>query len=305
MSIKDVDMGGVQRITFADELLEEESKLNHKDSHNEDHGNIVGEEIHTVNGDIQIEGTEGMMLEDINLEVEAISRNADGQKELQESFANGERDAGNEVQIGQVEGMMFEDEQLVVEAEFRTEDGQNELQESLLCGASQTCNENAQIKGVKYEPRDVEDELNYEDCKNEVAQLLLPSPLRHSLTWPPDGSITLEWVKDMMSTLKQFTKDSPSEFWSVMPLGVVDKLINTASSILTKEPNCVEVNCDGEDSGVVVVGDIHGQFHDLLNLFELAGLPSENQFYVFNGNYVDKGAWGLEVFTVLLAWKVR
>ncbi|XP_015890694.3 serine/threonine-protein phosphatase 7 inactive homolog isoform X2 [Ziziphus jujuba] len=305
MSIKDVDIGEVQRITFADELLEEESKLNHNDGQNEDNRSIVGEETNTVNGDVQIEGAEGMMLGDIHLEVDTISRNADGQNELQESFASGERDARDEVQIGQVEGMMFEDEQLVVEAEFRTEDGQNELQDSLLCGASQTCNENAQIKGVKYEPQDVEDELKNGDCKNEVAQLLLPSSLRRSLAWPPGGRITLEWVKDMMSTLEQFTKeDSPSEFSSVMPLDVVDKLINTASSILIMEPNCVEVGCDGEDSRVVVVGDIHGQFHDLLNLFKLAGLPSENQFYVFNGNYVDKGAWGLEVFTVLLAWKV-
>lgn len=109
-----------------------------------------------------------------------------------------------------------------------------------------------------------------------------------------------------MSTLEQFSKEgSPSEFFSVMPVAVVDKLIDTASNILTTEPNCVGVDCHGDNSKVVIVGDIHGQFHDLLNLFELAGLPSEDQFYVFNGNYVDRGAWGLEVFSVLLAWKVR
>ena len=89
-----------------------------------------------------------------------------------------------------------------------------------------------------------------------------------------------------------------------MSSDVVEKLIDVASSVLSKEPNCVEVNCHREDSRVVVVGDVEGHFHDLLNIFALAGFPSDNQFYVFNGNYVDRGAWGLEVFLVLLAWKV-
>ncbi|KAG4945135.1 hypothetical protein JHK87_041142 [Glycine soja] len=75
-------------------------------------------------------------------------------------------------------------------------------------------------------------------------------------------------------------------------------------SILCKEPNCVEINCQGEDSRVIVLGDIHGQFHDLMFIFKHEGVPSENQIYVFNGNCVHKGAWGIEVFLVLLAWKV-
>ena len=58
------------------------------------------------------------------------------------------------------------------------------------------------------------------------------------------------------------------------------------------------------DSTVVVVGDLHGQFHDMVFLMNDVGLPSEKRFYVFNGDYVDRGAWGLEVFIVLLAWKV-
>ncbi|KAF8400279.1 hypothetical protein HHK36_013576 [Tetracentron sinense] len=59
----------------------------------------------------------------------------------------------------------------------------------------------------------------------------------------------------------------------------------------------------GEDSSVVVVGDVHGQLHDVIFLLRDAGLPSENRFFVFNGDYVDRGAWGLETFLLLLAWK--
>lgn len=54
----------------------------------------------------------------------------------------------------------------------------------------------------------------------------------------------------------------------------------------------------------VLVGDVHGQFHDVLNLIQNAGPPSANCMFVFNGDYVDRGAWGFETYFYLLAWKV-
>lgn len=67
----------------------------------------------------------------------------------------------------------------------------------------------------------------------------------------------------------------------------------------------MKVNEGGEeDSTVVVVGDLHGQLHDVVFLLHDAGLPSEKRFFVFNGDYVDRGAWGIETFMLLLAWKV-
>lgn len=55
---------------------------------------------------------------------------------------------------------------------------------------------------------------------------------------------------------------------------------------------------------VVLVGDVHGQFHDVLHLLEIAGPPSANRLFVFNGDYVDRGAWGFETYFYLLSWKV-
>lgn len=67
----------------------------------------------------------------------------------------------------------------------------------------------------------------------------------------------------------------------------------------------MKVNESGEqDSTVVVVGDLHGQWHDVVFLMNDAGLPSDKRFFVFNGDYVDRGAWGIETFMLLLAWKV-
>mmetsp|Transcript_18977 Transcript_18977/g.30469 ORF Transcript_18977/g.30469 Transcript_18977/m.30469 type:complete len:285 (+) Transcript_18977:168-1022(+) len=53
-----------------------------------------------------------------------------------------------------------------------------------------------------------------------------------------------------------------------------------------------------------IVGDIHGQYVDLLRVFELGGYPPE-QSYLFLGDYVDRGRNGLECMMLLLALKVR
>ncbi|PWA43483.1 Metallophosphoesterase domain-containing protein [Artemisia annua] len=136
-----------------------------------------------------------------------------------------------------------------------------------------------------------------------------PPPLQIPITWPPDGTLTLPWITNFMSTLNHSSRHlKPYDLPTILPVKVFDALILTGSKILHKEANCVVVEPeggDGKESEVVVVGDVHGQLHDVLWLLnEGAGLPNENRWFVFNGDYVDRGAWGLETFLILLAWKV-
>ena len=71
-----------------------------------------------------------------------------------------------------------------------------------------------------------------------------------------------------------------------------------------KEIFCEEGSVKPVRLPVTICGDIHGQFYDLMELFNIAGdLPEAN--YLFLGDYVDRGFNSVEVVLLLVALKVR
>jgi serine/threonine-protein phosphatase 2B catalytic subunit len=76
------------------------------------------------------------------------------------------------------------------------------------------------------------------------------------------------------------------------------ELINSFINIIKAEPNIIKIQ-----DPVTVVGDIHGQYYDLLKLLEVGGNPEDTQ-YLFLGDYVDRGAFSIECIILLYALKV-
>lgn len=87
---------------------------------------------------------------------------------------------------------------------------------------------------------------------------------------------------------------------TVDAVGVTHALVQAIEKEL---PSLVDIAVDST-SKITVCGDTHGQYFDLLHIFELNGLPSMANPYVFNGDFVDRGSWSVEVIVTLMAWKV-
>ncbi|EKD18338.1 calcineurin-like phosphoesterase [Drepanopeziza brunnea f. sp. 'multigermtubi' MB_m1] len=84
-----------------------------------------------------------------------------------------------------------------------------------------------------------------------------------------------------------------------IPEAQVRELCHKARELLIEEGNVVTVTAP-----VTICGDIHGQFHDLMELFRVGGdVPDTN--YLFMGDFVDRGFYSLETFLLLLCLKVR
>jgi hypothetical protein len=79
--------------------------------------------------------------------------------------------------------------------------------------------------------------------------------------------------------------------------------LTKAHGIFQPQPTLMEFETSKE-TPLTVIGDVHGQFYDVLHIFELNGLPSPTNRYLFNGDIVDRGHWGSEILFTLIAFKM-
>jgi serine/threonine-protein phosphatase 6 catalytic subunit len=84
-----------------------------------------------------------------------------------------------------------------------------------------------------------------------------------------------------------------------LPERDLKKLCSYVRGVLVEEANVQPIV-----SPVTVCGDIHGQFHDLLELFKTGGELPHTQ-YIFMGDFVDRGHHSLETLTYLLLMKAK
>ena len=84
-----------------------------------------------------------------------------------------------------------------------------------------------------------------------------------------------------------------------MDVKEIKYLIQNAQKIIKSQPVFLELS-----PPLTVCGDIHGQYSDLLKLFQLGGFPP-NANYIFMGDYVDRGQQSIETICLLLAYKIK
>ncbi|ORZ01069.1 Metallo-dependent phosphatase-like protein [Syncephalastrum racemosum] len=76
-------------------------------------------------------------------------------------------------------------------------------------------------------------------------------------------------------------------------------ICRAAMEVFLSQPSLLELS-----PPVKIVGDTHGQYSDLIRLFEMGGFPPSSN-YLFLGDYVDRGKQSLETMLLLLCYKIK
>ncbi len=104
----------------------------------------------------------------------------------------------------------------------------------------------------------------------------------------------------LIDQLLQLRSSRPSEGKPVLlSEDDLNCLVVKAKEIFAEQPMLLEL-----EAPMQVVGDVHGQYYDLLRILEYGGSP-EDQHYLFLGDYVDRGKNSIECISLLFAYKLK
>jgi len=109
-------------------------------------------------------------------------------------------------------------------------------------------------------------------------------------------------IDELILQLVDATVESGSKAYRTGPRiadDVIAYVCETAKELIMSQPCLLELGCP-----MKVVGDIHGQFSDLIRIFQICGYPPKSN-YLFLGDYVDRGRMGLETTLLLLCYKIK
>jgi len=121
-------------------------------------------------------------------------------------------------------------------------------------------------------------------------------PMKRQRTHDNGPDLDIDVVLDKLLAVR---KRHPSGQIVQLAPGTVQQICDKAREVLADQPMLLEV-----EAPLNLCGDVHGQYHDLLRLFEHGGYPPTAN-YLFLGDYVDRGKRSLETICLLFAYKIK
>lgn len=101
-------------------------------------------------------------------------------------------------------------------------------------------------------------------------------------------------IKDKLLALRDYQPGTSAG----LSVDEINLLCSTVKQIYLDQPILLELR-----PPLTVCGDVHGQFHDLLRLFDQGSYPPESN-YLFMGDYVDRGRQSIETVCLLFCYKI-
>ncbi|ETV87608.1 hypothetical protein, variant 6 [Aphanomyces astaci] len=114
------------------------------------------------------------------------------------------------------------------------------------------------------------------------------------MDWPLKASQIEEMIRDFELSADAVHIPLPRESYH--------KLLVQSTEYYAAQPNVIPLQIP-HGCTLTVVGDLHGQLHDLLYIFKTQGLPSPTNWYLFNGDLVDRGSCSVEICAIVLAYQ--
>ncbi|KAF9888315.1 hypothetical protein FE257_008747 [Aspergillus nanangensis] len=135
---------------------------------------------------------------------------------------------------------------------------------------------------------------------NPILDFIMNTPMEPS-TSPGMGMGALKSIDldDMITRLLDAGYSAKVTKTVCLKNAEITAICTAARELFLKQPALLELSAP-----VKIVGDVHGQYTDLIRLFEMCGFPPASN-YLFLGDYVDRGKQSLETILLLLCYKLK